>query len=927
MRRWVPFLLVLTLWLPATGQPSDELSRNSMAQIMKYFRMGELEATRKLFGFVENLTPPGTLPHGADLALGPMAVLPLALDYRSGRYSQVIAKGRTAAQLAREGGRPDRERALRLLVVAAARRNGQPSLVREQLPRLEELTRTPATSSERLARFSVLSFQWEAGSQLSAPDRAAWLKAHEEAYAVVADFERDEDFLRNSVMEAWIACEAMQVWFSGSMELLNQAERDRIGKLDARLVLRMLQMPQLPQDMEVLEAERRTNFQPPLAVMLVIAQSARQYRLGGEEGLRLSRAFLTAYLRVALKYQSDFEQLQELAMRPEGGLAFVQAGIVDFRRTDAARVAARFQLEMARQVLDEHRLRGGEFTPEQLEELQTGLSEAQRYLALCPDPALSLDLSLARAEAVFVLRPAGWEAQVEEILHAEQTRLEGLNFRPGLIEVYSAQGRLRAAQNRKAAAIEALNRAVTLLEAYVQEVGGGPLAAARIRRDSKPVYELLARLYLETGDNLAAADVLDRLGQVQTAAGLRLRDRSESDPETRKAVQAATEAQIGTGALESQLTRDSRLLADNKTAYYQAVAEIQQREPAYRRLSIRPNNFSRVQQSLPEDTVLVQVFPCDTRLVLFVATRDSLRVRQVDVPAARIDLSVQNFRTQVARFQRSKQASDGTLEACRELGAWLWTPLQEDLKGKSVVAFIPTGSLLYFPFAALARGPHYLVESHAVVTLVKASDLDLDAPERGGSQLFALGDPDGSLGGARREVEQLSRSFPEARVWLGPEATRERLDEAAGHRFVHLATHGVLDSLQPTQSYLVLAPSPRGEGRISVAELAGLNLKGVELVSLSACQTALAERSPEVGSDLTSLADAVGFAGSPSVMASLWKVSDESTAGLMLEFYVGLREERSKAESLRQAQLKLLNRPDTAHPYHWASFVLFGDWR
>ena len=89
--------------------------------------------------------------------------------------------------------------------------------------------------------------------------------------------------------------------------------------------------------------------------------------------------------------------------------------------------------------------------------------------------------------------------------------------------------------------------------------------------------------------------------------------------------------------------------------------------------------------------------------------------------------------------------------------------------------------------------------------------------------------------------------------------------------------------------------------------------------------SAVADRTPELGWDLFTLADAFGFARAPSLVASLWKVDDAATRDLMVEFYRGLKGGSSRGAALQQAQLKeMAARP---HPFYWASFELIGDWR
>jgi CHAT domain-containing protein len=94
---------------------------------------------------------------------------------------------------------------------------------------------------------------------------------------------------------------------------------------------------------------------------------------------------------------------------------------------------------------------------------------------------------------------------------------------------------------------------------------------------------------------------------------------------------------------------------------------------------------------------------------------------------------------------------------------------------------------------------------------------------------------------------------------------------------------------------------------------------------LSACETAMGRKDP--GNEVAHLANGFVEAGSTSIIASLWKVSDASTAALMEQFYHELKNGKRKAEAKRLAEVSLLKDKATAHPYFWAPFVLIGDWR
>ena len=164
-------------------------------------------------------------------------------------------------------------------------------------------------------------------------------------------------------------------------------------------------------------------------------------------------------------------------------------------------------------------------------------------------------------------------------------------------------------------------------------------------------------------------------------------------------------------------------------------------------------------------------------------------------------------------------------------------------------------------------------------------------------------------------------------------------------------------------------PAEEDDGILTAEEVSTLDLSGVDLVVLSACETGLGEEAG--GEGLLGLQRAFQAAGARTVVASLWKVDDAATQALMVEFYRNLWQGKlGKLESLRQAQLAMLrgklkpqvdepsprpspgvpgdgasrgvgpskplpkaglasdsNHSPTADPYFWAGFVLSGDWR
>lgn len=178
--------------------------------------------------------------------------------------------------------------------------------------------------------------------------------------------------------------------------------------------------------------------------------------------------------------------------------------------------------------------------------------------------------------------------------------------------------------------------------------------------------------------------------------------------------------------------------------------------------------------------------------------------------------------------------------------------------------------------------------------------------------------------------------------------------QSPGHDILHFAAHAELSNDDPLSSAILLAKGGEEDGRLTVKEIFEMELDA-DLVVLSGCETGLGKLSR--GDELVGLTRAFIYAGTPSVVASLWKVEDQSTAALMGSIYKNLKT-MSKAEALRQAQLELIRSKvgadllamrgvggitkggevagvgslspisvSSAHPYFWAPFVLVGDGR
>jgi len=192
--------------------------------------------------------------------------------------------------------------------------------------------------------------------------------------------------------------------------------------------------------------------------------------------------------------------------------------------------------------------------------------------------------------------------------------------------------------------------------------------------------------------------------------------------------------------------------------------------------------------------------------------------------------------------------------------------------------------------------------------------------------VLAVGNPD--LGGhgndlpfAEKEVRAISRYFPDTRSLIGDAATEASVRSGIErYRRVHFACHGEFNAQSPMFSRLRLTEGDGHDGNLEVNEIFDLRLRA-ELVTLSACQTGLS--AIQGGDELIGLNRAFLYAGTPSLVSSLWRVSDVATAVMIKRFYRYRSAGASKAEALRKAQAVV--KRYYPHPAYWAAFNLVGD--
>ena len=246
----------------------------------------------------------------------------------------------------------------------------------------------------------------------------------------------------------------------------------------------------------------------------------------------------------------------------------------------------------------------------------------------------------------------------------------------------------------------------------------------------------------------------------------------------------------------------------------------------------------------------------------------------------------------------------------------LIAPIRHLLEVRHIV-FVPHGLLHYVPFHALHDSESYLIDRFAISYAPSAGVYAQcqTKPVAAAGDSLILGVPDERTPAIRTEVEALARILPNARLFLGDDATEDVLRTYGPQsKSVHIATHGYFRQDNPMFSSIRL-----GSSHLSLYDMAHLQLP-VELVVLSGCATGLNVVTP--GDELMGLVRGLLQAGAQSLVLSLWDVNDDSTKEFMVEFYTRLQQGHSKVDAMQIASIRL--REQRPHPYYWAPFLLIG---
>ena len=401
-------------------------------------------------------------------------------------------------------------------------------------------------------------------------------------------------------------------------------------------------------------------------------------------------------------------------------------------------------------------------------------------------------------------------------------------------------------------------------------------------------------------------------------------------------------------SLEKQLNKA-------RTEYTALLEKIKKENPELSTLlTVNPLTLKEVQELLDSDATLLEYFITPDKTLLWIVGKSDLKVIEIEIKDKELKEKVDTFREKIANLQPDyKKDAD-------ELYELLIKPAKQYIKTKRI-GIVPHSVLHYLPFQALMdENGKFLIEEYEIFYTPSASVLKFVYEKRKEvkGKVLAFGNPDIgdeslNLPYAEDEVKKIKNTYPDTALYLKEKATEDKAKTlSADYNIIHFASHGELNPMNPMFSSIRLAKDKEEDGRLEVNEIFNLNLKNTSLVTLSACETGLGKLTQ--GDELVGLTRGFIYAGTPSIVASLWSVNDQSTSELMSLFYKNLKS-YPKSEALRMAQLEMIRgktgkgivrgvggitiskegKPEQestqivngSHPYFWAPFILLGDWK
>lgn len=342
--------------------------------------------------------------------------------------------------------------------------------------------------------------------------------------------------------------------------------------------------------------------------------------------------------------------------------------------------------------------------------------------------------------------------------------------------------------------------------------------------------------------------------------------------------------------------------------------------------------ITRLQRQLDNTTALLSYHLSENELLVLFVTNGRFDYYRAPV-GQDFFRSIESLKQALYHASPEERYSGSTYS--RYLYQQLISPLLPSLAQIKRLVIIPDDELHYLPFEALENGDQqYLVRQFAVQYQYSTALLGDNVSQKPSSSVLsfapyaATGFKDSALtfsplpasGGEVKEIN--------GKTLTDSSATKQAFLDLSNHfNVVHLATHAIADNNDPERSFISFYPG-NNASRLYAKEIYDLRLDTTSLVILSACETGSGKLVK--GEGLMSLSRAFAYAGCPSIITSLWKAEDNTTAFICQRLHYYLSRNETKDKALQMAKLDFLNSSSTdprfKTPNYWAHLVLIGDY-
>lgn len=328
-------------------------------------------------------------------------------------------------------------------------------------------------------------------------------------------------------------------------------------------------------------------------------------------------------------------------------------------------------------------------------------------------------------------------------------------------------------------------------------------------------------------------------------------------------------------------------------------------------------------RSIPTATAAIHAIVLDDRLEVILSLPDGAASHHsTPIERARLESQIEQLRQYLLEPDRLRDLQG----LARQFSMALIEPFREELVDVEGLVFVLDGALKNLPMSVLHDGERYLVEEYAIALSPGLSVKPPIVPSESDETLIAglsrarqvEGRTFSALPHVEDELQALASVVSEPKLLANEEFTATQLSrqlDGIAPRVLHVATHGQFGSTIEDTFILMW------DELLELNEWERLlrsSIQGLELLVLSACETALGDERAALG-----LAGVATRSGAKQTLATLWQVDDESTSTLMGQFYQELTHQ-PPAEALRRAQLHLLRERGWEHPFFWSAFVLVG---